>query len=212
MTTVKTFDPNEHIIKLKGKDYIEVKWRLVWLRNEHPDASIVTEMLRYDDREAVFHALVSIPGGGTGSGHGSETPADFGDYCEKAETKAIGRALGALGYGTQFVDEHEMGEGAARRVVDSPVQRPVQRPAAQPTPGPMPEPPSEAPGSLLATGDQLATITSQIRARQWTAGQVKRTLFGLYGVNDVAALTASNANRFSDFLEVGGTPPAGGAH
>ena len=38
---------------------------------------------------------------------------------EKAETKAVGRALAMLGYGTQFAPELDEGE----RIVDSPVER-----------------------------------------------------------------------------------------
>ena len=38
------------------------------------------------------------------------------DYFEKAETKAIGRALAMLGYGTQFAPELD----EAERVVDTP--------------------------------------------------------------------------------------------
>jgi hypothetical protein len=51
------------------------------------------------------------------TGYGSETKTDFGDYVEKAETKAVGRALAFLGYGTaQAMDLDEGGS-----VADSPV-------------------------------------------------------------------------------------------
>lgn len=123
-TEPQKFDASRYLTKLKGKDYLEVKWRLVWLRTEHPDASIETELVRLEDGYAVFKAKVGIPGGGTAMGYGSEEASDFGDYLEKAETKAIGRALGALGYGTQFAEDFEMvradGEQA---LVDSPVKR-----------------------------------------------------------------------------------------
>jgi hypothetical protein len=52
---------------------------------------------------AIFRATVTIPGAGSATDYGSETPKDFGDYIEKAATKALGRALAQLGYGTQFV-------------------------------------------------------------------------------------------------------------
>jgi hypothetical protein len=35
----KQFDPAKHLTNLKGSEYLEVKWRLVWLRNEHPTPS-----------------------------------------------------------------------------------------------------------------------------------------------------------------------------
>lgn len=123
-----TFNPNDHIRKLSGKDYLEVKWRLVWLRTDHPDAVILTELVEHrpTDGMAVFKAQVLIPEGGSATGWGSETVKDFRDYLEKAETKAIGRALGALGYGTQFTTDFDEGD----RIVDSPVERPQPAPKA----------------------------------------------------------------------------------
>ena len=38
----KDFRASRYLTKLNGKDYLEVKWRLLWLRTEHPDAVIVT--------------------------------------------------------------------------------------------------------------------------------------------------------------------------
>jgi hypothetical protein len=57
---------------------------------------------------------------------------DFSDYVEKAETKSIGRALAALGFGTQFTDE-EFYEGESR-VVDSPVETRNNPPASSSPP------------------------------------------------------------------------------
>jgi hypothetical protein len=121
MTASTNFDPARHLTLVSGKEYLEVKWRLVWLRSEHPDAAIETELVSHHDNEAVFRAQVSIPGGGSATGWGSEDARGFGDYLEKAETKAIGRALAALGFGTQFCTDFDFG-AAQGRVVDSPVQ------------------------------------------------------------------------------------------
>lgn len=115
-----TFNPKEYLTKVKGKDYLEVKWRLKWLRDVQPDATIETELVRYTDVEAIFKATVTLPDGGAATGHKAQGPNDFGDWLEKAETGAIGRALAALGFGTQFTDDFDMGE----QVVDAPVQRP----------------------------------------------------------------------------------------
>lgn len=102
------FDPTRYLRRLGKGDYLEVKWRLVWLRTEHPDAAIETELMQLidDPPMAIFRARVSIPGAGSATGWGQEEPKDFGDYLEKAETKALGRALAALGYGTQFTDDY----------------------------------------------------------------------------------------------------------
>ncbi len=123
---IAEFDPTPYLRKIggrgrSGEDYLDVKHRLLWLRTEHPDAQIVTEHIQIDGQSAIFKATVTIPGGGTASGHGSETAGDFPDYIEKAETKALGRALNALGYGAQFADSEERRE-------------PQQRVTAAPTP------------------------------------------------------------------------------
>jgi hypothetical protein len=111
------FDPTPYFRQLRGRggqDYLDVKWRLLWLRREHPDAEIVTEHVQIDPTLAIFKATVTIPTGGKATGYGSETAADFADFIEKAETKAIGRALNALGYGAQFGERNgEEGELSA---------------------------------------------------------------------------------------------------
>lgn len=130
------FNPAQYLTKISGAEYLEVKWRLLWLRHDHPDAIIRTEMVadklynitRQDGstvsvQEAIFKATIILPSlnGAEGSGYGSETSGDFKDYREKAETKAIGRACGSLGYGTQFAPDHDFGANQGR-VVDSPVR------------------------------------------------------------------------------------------
>ena len=119
------FSPNEHLMDLKGKQYLQVMWRLVWFRDEWPEGTVESELVELTDERAVFKATVcKIKDGvvlGSATDYGSETPRDFRDYVEKASTKAIGRALAALGYGTQFAPELEEGE----RIVDSPVKRPA---------------------------------------------------------------------------------------
>lgn len=119
------FNPNEHMMQLKGKDYLQVAWRLVWFRDEDEGCGctwgIQTELLEHGEDWAVFKATITNQDGRViSTGHGSESKRDFGDYLEKAETKAVGRALAMLGFGTQFAaDELDEGE----RIVDSPVDR-----------------------------------------------------------------------------------------
>lgn len=109
MDSGKRFDPTKYLktIKVRGgaqQPYLPVTARLLWLRAEHPQAQVTTEALRLDEKGAIFKATVTLPDGGVAVGHGSETAGDFGDFIEKAETKAIGRALTALGYGTEFAE------------------------------------------------------------------------------------------------------------
>lgn len=145
----RTFNPNEHLMQLKSregsKDYLPVQWRLVWFRELCPQGTIDTEEVEVDlDREmeeevfvwnaerrrsekvvkrakgyARFRATISDGKGGRATGTKSECAASFSDYIEKAETGAIGRALAALGYGTQFAPELN----EEHRIVDSPVER-----------------------------------------------------------------------------------------
>jgi len=120
------FDPAQYLSKFDGKDYLEVKWRIMWLRSEHPEAHITTEIVQHNEEGgfALFRAEVEIPDGGRSTGWGSETVRDFHDYIEAAETKALGRALASLGYGTQFCHDYDF-SGNARpglvQVVDAPV-------------------------------------------------------------------------------------------
>ena len=118
------FNPMEHMMDLKGKQYLQVMWRLVWFREEHPDWSINTELVSLDKETntAIFKAEIMEPHTEQvlSTGYGSECVRDFKDFLEKAETKAVGRALAMLGYGTQFAPELDEEE----RIVDSPVSRP----------------------------------------------------------------------------------------
>jgi hypothetical protein len=115
----KEFDPSRYLTKVGKNDYLQVMWRLVWFRERHPDGIIQTEMVEHRPGEyAVFKARVLPSVNQDGS---SETRADFNDYLEKAETKAIGRALAALGFGTQFSAHEFGGEAEAGRIVDAPV-------------------------------------------------------------------------------------------
>src|SRR5579885_891975 len=132
-----TFNPNEHLSKLRGKEYLEVKWRLVWFHSDTGSkAGYVTIELEHDRqagyaryaaiawdgkddqwRTVKFYGMEIVVCGRVGTGTKSETKSDFPDYDAKAETGALGRALAGISYGTQFAPDVE--EGA--RIVDSPV-------------------------------------------------------------------------------------------
>lgn len=118
MKTFKTPKGTElPLLNLKGKDYLEVKYRLVWFREDRPDWGIATEFLRIGDNEAVARATITDANGRlVAQGTKSETQSGFPDFIEKSESGAIGRALAHCGYGTQFAQELEEGE----RLVDSP--------------------------------------------------------------------------------------------
>ncbi len=114
------FNPQKYLIKVKGKDYLEVKFRIHWFRQEHPDWDIRTDLIKLDiDRgiAVVRSDIFDEQGKHRSSGLSLETMKNFQDYLEKAETSATGRALAALGYGT--LQSVELDEG---KIVDSPVK------------------------------------------------------------------------------------------
>ena len=155
------FDPTPYLRQLRGRgggsDYLDVKWRLLWLRKEHPDAEIVTELVQHDPQMAIFKATVTVPTGGKATGYGSETASDFPDFIEKAETKAIGRALNALGYGAQFGDAARPDEPPSAPARDrqgqpaTPMPRPVPLPQCGERQERRPEPMPERPAPILAS-------------------------------------------------------------
>src|ERR1051325_955155 len=72
------FDPTQYLSNFDGRDYLEVKWRLLWLRSQHPDARITTEIVQHNEEGgfALFRAEVEVPNGGKATGWGSETVRD----------------------------------------------------------------------------------------------------------------------------------------
>lgn len=149
MSNSQPFNPREHLISIRnGKgvsEYLPVQWRLVWFRELCPEGTIETELVHLDiDKEteeesfawnaekrrsekvvktakgvAIFRATVKDGKGGMATGTKMEKASAFPDYLEKAETGAVGRALAALGYGTQFAPELN----EEHRIVDAPVER-----------------------------------------------------------------------------------------
>ena len=125
------FDPLDHMMKLSGRDYLNVQNRLLWFVRDQRDFImrglattsyvIRSELIEHDLQAgyAQFRTYVRDVLGNEATMYGSETAKDFKDYAEKASTKSLGRALAMLGYGTQYAPEMDEGE----RVVDSPLER-----------------------------------------------------------------------------------------
>jgi hypothetical protein len=198
-------------MQIDGRDYLEVKWRLVWLRTEYPTARISTRLVKHEDGFALFRATVALPSGASATGWGSETAHDFADYIEAAETKALGRALAALGFGTQFTRDYDFAEmaaqGAPRQVVDSPVGAPqvVFSTAARAT-NPMPPTAINGNGNGVSTGNgltdkQLKAIYAIGRAAQHLSeDEVDARSQAQFGCPP-EALTRAQASQFIDTLK-----------
>jgi hypothetical protein len=163
--TATGFDPSKHITKVSGRDYLEVKWRLVWLRSQYPEAQIETELTHHEKNMAIFRAKVMLPTGASATGWGSEATDDFVDYLEKAETKALGRALAALGFGTQFCQDYDFG-AEQQRVVDSPIDfRPTRGARAGQSTGMRQEATPRQIKYLHAVAREVGITTEDLEAR-----------------------------------------------
>jgi hypothetical protein len=136
MTPRKSFTTKAGIelplLNLKGKEYLQVMHRIQWFRSENPEGSIRTTIVEKGgegkDAYCLFRAeILIITEKGPlllATAHKRETKGGFEDYIEKAESGAIGRALGMCGYGTQFsADELEEGD----RLADSPAPVPPSK-------------------------------------------------------------------------------------
>lgn len=159
MKTVKTSKGTElPIMDLRGKAYLQVAYRILWAREEHPDWSFTTDLIASGQDSALFKATISDASGKVlSTAHKREDKAGFADFLEKAETGAIGRALALAGYGTQFTDD--LDEGG--RIADSPL------------PAPSPKAPSKA---ALKAAPPVVKPFDAPRARD----ELNRDLMGLY--------------------------------
>lgn len=122
MSSVKTAKGTElPLLSVQGKPYLQVPWRVLWFCEEKPDWSIETEVISHTQESSLVRASVKNPEGRVlRTAYKQEDKTGFKDHLEKAESGAIGRALGFLGYGTQFALELDEGE----RLADSPIQQP----------------------------------------------------------------------------------------
>lgn len=105
------------LLDLRGKKYLQVAHRIQWFREEHPMWSIETEITPTKD-SCIAKAIVRDEKSRIlATAHKTENVQGFGDFVEKSETGAIGRALSLLGYGTQFALDLDEGD----RLADSPL-------------------------------------------------------------------------------------------
>lgn len=191
----------DRMIPMKGgKHYLQVADRIVWFRHEYPEGTIETKLVELDRQQqfCMYHARVTTGQGGVAEASGTETAKDFPEYIEKAETKAVGRALGYLGYGTASAGFEE-----GQRVVDAPRDirppQPAQRPQANgsaptraaqpPTPQRPPQPPTGMPhhefvaffqeqARQFLSGTERPYIQATIKAKrgEFSAAQYERSL------------------------------------
>jgi hypothetical protein len=175
------YDPNDHLMNLKGRDYLNVQNRLLWFIRDQRGFIISglarmpyiirTELVEMDREAGFAHFKTYVRDvlGNEATMYGSESAKDFADFAEKASTKSLGRALLSLGYGTAFAPEMD----EADRVVDAPVERRRQAPSRTPIPTRAPQPAAEVPKPLPSTAsgaqEQPATEQQMISIRKLCA-------------------------------------------
>lgn len=120
------------LMNLKGKEYLMVAHRLVWLTEEAESYEISTEFpIMLPDLAVAKTTLTIFDKDGKvlkkTQATKRETQKDFPDFVEKAETGSLGRALAMAGFGTQF-SVQDLDEGD--RLADTPLE-PKQSKAEQ---------------------------------------------------------------------------------
>lgn len=111
------------LLNLRGKPYLQVAHRLVWMTEKFHNYKVDTNFLKLEEDYAIARTEITIfnEDGSvlkSASATKKETKKDFPDFVEKAETGSMGRALASLGVGTQFCTQ-DLDEG--NRLADSPI-------------------------------------------------------------------------------------------
>lgn len=200
------------LINLKGKDYLQVAYRLVWFREEHSDWSLETEFVSLHETYALAKATIrDSQGRALATAHKREDAKHFADFSEKAETGAIGRALALVGYGTQFAPELDEED----RIVDSPIQRRGVYPEA-----PGPEDGIQSGEKYVAKAAPKTTPKGKRAPEVISRDAIVATLLGLYnpylakfpnanfkellqqryGADEVRLLTVEQCNDLAQFM------------
>ncbi len=187
--------------------YLQVRDRVLWFRHDHPTGQIVTEILSEPGVEpAVVQATVTFTGldgeQARGTGLGQCDKARWSDWLEKAETKAIGRALAMIGYGTQFALELDEEEDDPL-IVDAPVESRKSRQASESTParsngsnGPA----MTNPGAP-ATDNQLRFIANLGKDLKLDSSGLDMASAELFGGVLIDSLTKGQASEFIEQLK-----------
>lgn len=193
-----------------GQNYLPVAERVEWVSNTTRRGmetatgyTIDTEAVQLNADLAIFRAVATLYGDGgvilrRASATGTETPKDFRDYIEKAETKAVGRALSYLGFGTAAVDEGGVIADAPRPPRTAPTKtaadtalRPVQ-PEAEGAPEPAVEIDLRGLHGDIARAYQRAFGVDDIDAH----AAARRLAKLWYGLDSLKALTPRGLGIF----------------
>jgi hypothetical protein len=145
-------------------------------------ARFITEkvLLDWDKGVCIHRTHVGDGEGGMATGTGTEIRKSFEDFVEKSETRAVGRALAALGIGTQFVGE-ELSEG--EHVANAPVTVNITTVYSDPLPAGenVAESPAAPPHPSAEQIDRLFEVATACREPKELLGRRLREVMGLSG-------------------------------
>ena len=164
------FNPEKYLISMgRNKDgtprmYLQTAHRILWFRTENPLGRITTDLVQVDPYPVMRATVSTADGMILATAYGSAQPKAGSVYAgreiEKAETAAVGRALGMAGYGTQFD-----GDSDDDNLAGSPMERP-----STPEPAPLP-------AHLIAwTKEQRKAWVAYLEDNGWHIDQIKAAL------------------------------------
>lgn len=129
-----------------GNSADAIMLRLLWLRQDHPEAAVTTEVIRVERDLVVMRASISLANAAAGSGIAAARIEDGDNWAgvvERTETVAISRALDTLGYVVSAATRQQSSvlppRPESRRMEEEPDDpKPVDQgaPPAEPEPGP----------------------------------------------------------------------------
>jgi hypothetical protein len=117
---------NSQLMDIKGKAYLKVPGRVEMFREDHPLGVITTELVHLEPRVIVRAVIHGADGTMIASGYGTAPMIGKGESTwrdkeiEKAETAAVGRALGFAGYGTLAAFAEDDRDNLADAPIDPP--------------------------------------------------------------------------------------------
>lgn len=182
---------DSQLIELSGKAYLKVPGRIEKFREAHPNGVISTELISTEPRIIVRASIHGNDGTLIASGYGTAPLQGMSSWkgreIEKAETAAVGRALGFAGYGTlaAFADDEN------DNLADSPIT---------------PPPPAPINGW---TRDQANSLATEARNNGVDDAELLR-LLGVERVSEYTpGFTAARA-ELKKYLKARPAPPADG--
>lgn len=140
-------------INLKGKEYVQVKDRIIHFSEKYPNGHIVTEVINSDKNMVTFKAVVYPESKDLTrcfNAHSFGTIDEVKAF-EKLETVAVGRALALMGIG---VIESVASADEIKRFEDKKVAKPAAKTSTSTTRKDNPLPTKIEKGDQLKSGDK----------------------------------------------------------